>query len=90
MKGNVNDTTFYVFLFARVPFYFYMPSSIKRTSISTLLIPFFESSTSVSFGDFPQDATWMSFNGTIRCTSPYDVFLLLKSSDFVTHDLTQP
>eukprot|EP00117_Sycon_ciliatum_P024842 scpid18248/ scgid20749/ Cell division cycle protein 123 homolog len=38
----------------------------------------------------PRDAQWMSFNGTLRCQTAYDVFLLLKTSDFVTHDLTQP
>lgn len=28
--------------------------------------------------------------GTLKCTTPGDVFLLLKSSEFVTHDLTMP
>lgn len=38
----------------------------------------------------PRDATWISFDKTMRCACPADVFLLLKSSDFVTHDLTDP
>lgn len=38
----------------------------------------------------PRDATWISFDKTMRCTCPADIFLLLKSSDFVTHDLTDP
>ncbi|ORY06330.1 D123-domain-containing protein [Basidiobolus meristosporus CBS 931.73] len=35
----------------------------------------------------PKDAAWISASRTLKCTSPYDVFLLLKSSDFVVHDL---
>lgn len=38
----------------------------------------------------PKDAAWISFGRTLRCTSFYDIMLLLKSSDFVTHDLTNP
>lgn len=34
----------------------------------------------------PKDATWISAN-SMECRSPNDVYLLLKSSDFVTHDL---
>ncbi|KAF2770781.1 D123-domain-containing protein, partial [Teratosphaeria nubilosa] len=34
----------------------------------------------------PKDATWMNAN-TMDCRSPNDVYLLLKSSDFITHDL---
>lgn len=34
----------------------------------------------------PKDATWMMAN-TMECRTPNDVYLLLKSSDFVTHDL---
>ncbi|CEG39736.1 Uncharacterized conserved protein [Plasmopara halstedii] len=36
----------------------------------------------------PRDASWML--GTLKCTSFEDVMLLLQSSDFVVHDLTQP
>ncbi|TMW62166.1 hypothetical protein Poli38472_009659 [Pythium oligandrum] len=36
----------------------------------------------------PRDASWML--GSLKCTSFEDVFLLLKSSDFMVHDLTQP
>lgn len=38
----------------------------------------------------PRDATWISFDNTLKCTCPSDVYLLLKSSDFISHDLTQP
>jgi D123 len=35
----------------------------------------------------PKDATWINPNNSLQCGSPDDVYLLLKSSDFVTHDL---
>ncbi|KAI9837163.1 MAG: hypothetical protein M1838_004886 [Thelocarpon superellum] len=35
----------------------------------------------------PKDATWIAATNSMMCTSPSDVYLLLKSSDFVTHDL---
>lgn len=35
----------------------------------------------------PKDATWMSATNDMDCRSANDVYLLLKSSDFVTHDL---
>ena len=36
----------------------------------------------------PKDATWISpHQNTIKCTSPNDIYLLLKSSNFITHDL---
>ncbi|KAI7907667.1 D123-domain-containing protein [Cokeromyces recurvatus] len=35
----------------------------------------------------PRDAAWISATQTLKCTSPFDVFLLLKSSDFINHDL---
>lgn len=38
----------------------------------------------------PKDATWISFDRTLKCTCTSDVYLLLKSSDFISHDLTQP
>ncbi len=38
----------------------------------------------------PRDASWMGFGNSLKCSSPAQVWLLLKSSDFVTHDLTQP
>jgi hypothetical protein len=37
----------------------------------------------------PKDATWMSPTNDMECRSANDVYLLLKSSDFVTHDLEQ-
>ncbi|KAI5289671.1 hypothetical protein KEM54_003461 [Ascosphaera aggregata] len=35
----------------------------------------------------PKDATWMSATNDLECRSANDVYLLLKSSDFITHDL---
>ncbi|CAG8657519.1 20080_t:CDS:2 [Gigaspora rosea] len=35
----------------------------------------------------PRDAAWMSATNTLKCNNPSDIFLLLKSSDFVAHDL---
>lgn len=37
----------------------------------------------------PRDASWM-LGGSLKCSSYEDVFLLLKASDFIVHDLTQP
>jgi len=34
----------------------------------------------------PRDATWIN-EGTMRCKTPGDVYLMLKSSDFCTHDV---
>jgi len=38
----------------------------------------------------PKDAIWVAYNNSVKCCSPSDIYLLLKSSDFVAHDLTQP
>uniref|UniRef100_G3MLL1 Uncharacterized protein n=1 Tax=Amblyomma maculatum TaxID=34609 RepID=G3MLL1_AMBMU len=38
----------------------------------------------------PKDAVWIATNNSPCCTCFADICLLLKSSDFVTHDLTQP
>jgi len=38
----------------------------------------------------PKDATWISFDKSLLCTCPSDVYLLLKSSEFIAHDLDQP
>ncbi|OTA98857.1 hypothetical protein M426DRAFT_68974 [Hypoxylon sp. CI-4A] len=36
----------------------------------------------------PKDAAWISpHQNTIKCTSPNDIYLLLKSSNFITYDL---
>lgn len=35
----------------------------------------------------PRDACWMNPTGTMKCTQMADVFLMIKSSDFVMHDL---
>ncbi|KAF4554089.1 putative cell division cycle protein 123 [Elsinoe fawcettii] len=35
----------------------------------------------------PKDATWIVAGNSLECRTPNDVYLLLKSSDFVTHDL---
>ena len=37
----------------------------------------------------PKDATWISATNSMACTTPNDIYLLLKSSDFITHDLDQ-
>ncbi|KAL9130111.1 MAG: hypothetical protein Q9217_001627 [Psora testacea] len=37
----------------------------------------------------PKDATWISATNSMECRSANDIYLLLKSSDFVTHDLEQ-
>jgi len=36
----------------------------------------------------PRDATWISADSTLRCESVEEVYLLLKASDFIMHDLT--
>ena len=36
-----------------------------------------------------QDAAWVNGDNTLQCTSPADVYLLLKSSDFIQHDLSR-
>uniref|UniRef100_A0A3Q2QVV1 Translation initiation factor eIF2 assembly protein n=1 Tax=Fundulus heteroclitus TaxID=8078 RepID=A0A3Q2QVV1_FUNHE len=38
----------------------------------------------------PRDANWIALNSSLQCRSLSDIFLLFKSSDFITHDLTQP
>lgn len=35
----------------------------------------------------PKDATWISATNSMECRTPNDIYLLLKSSDFITHDL---
>lgn len=36
----------------------------------------------------PRDATWIAPSNTLQCTTAAEVVLLLKSSDFVAHDLS--
>ena len=38
----------------------------------------------------PRDASWMSPSGTTKCQGAGDIILLLKSSEFIAHDLTLP
>uniref|UniRef100_A0A6Q2Y358 Translation initiation factor eIF2 assembly protein n=1 Tax=Esox lucius TaxID=8010 RepID=A0A6Q2Y358_ESOLU len=38
----------------------------------------------------PRDANWIALNSSLQCQSLTDIFLLFKSSDFITHDLAQP
>ncbi|TNN16396.1 Cell division cycle protein isoform 1 [Schistosoma japonicum] len=38
----------------------------------------------------PCDASWMSCDGSLKCKTFSDIYLLLKSSDFAAHDLTAP
>lgn len=35
----------------------------------------------------PKDATWILANNTLKCTEVNDVYLLLKASNYITHDL---
>ncbi|KAA8909095.1 D123-domain-containing protein [Sphaerosporella brunnea] len=35
----------------------------------------------------PQDALFMTASNTLECQTPGEIYLLLKSSDFITHDL---
>ena len=35
----------------------------------------------------PRDATWISLGNSLKCTTPAQVYLLLKSSEFVQYDL---
>lgn len=35
----------------------------------------------------PKDATWISATNSMECHTPNDIYLLLKSSDFINHDL---
>lgn len=35
----------------------------------------------------PRDATWIAATNSMDCRTPNDIYLLLKSSDFITHDL---
>ena len=37
----------------------------------------------------PKDATWISATNDMECSTANEVYLLLKSSDFITHDLEQ-
>ncbi|KAJ5109863.1 hypothetical protein N7532_002508 [Penicillium argentinense] len=38
----------------------------------------------------PKDATFMSATNDTKCQTANDIYLLLKSSDFITHDLDHP
>ncbi|QPG75543.1 hypothetical protein FOA43_002898 [Brettanomyces nanus] len=35
----------------------------------------------------PQDATWMMMNNTMECHNATELYLLLKSSDYINHDI---
>jgi hypothetical protein len=35
----------------------------------------------------PRDACWIALSNSLKCTRPSDIYLLLKSSDFIAHDL---
>lgn len=37
-----------------------------------------------------QDATWITASNSMKCHTAADVYLMLKSSNFITHDLLQP
>jgi hypothetical protein len=38
----------------------------------------------------PRDAAWIAFGSTLKCTDVASIYLLLKSSDFIMHDLLHP
>ncbi|KAM9029242.1 translation initiation factor eIF2 assembly protein [Ara ararauna] len=38
----------------------------------------------------PRDAYWIAMNSSLKCKALSDIFLLFKSSDFITRDLIQP
>ncbi|XP_015685057.1 cell division cycle protein 123 homolog [Protobothrops mucrosquamatus] len=38
----------------------------------------------------PRDAYWIAMNNSLKCNTLSDIFLLFKSSDFITRDFTQP
>ncbi|XP_055970485.1 cell division cycle protein 123 homolog [Sorex fumeus] len=38
----------------------------------------------------PRDAYWIAMNSSLKCRTLSDIFLLFKSSDFITRDFTQP
>lgn len=38
----------------------------------------------------PKDATWINATNSMDCQVANDIYLLLKSSDFITHDLEHP
>lgn len=37
----------------------------------------------------PKDATWISTTSSMKCVTPGDVYMLLKSSSYIVHDLTE-
>ncbi|KYQ92092.1 cell division cycle protein [Tieghemostelium lacteum] len=37
----------------------------------------------------PKDAQWMNLNNSLKCSNAAEILLLLKSSDFINHDLAQ-
>jgi hypothetical protein len=38
----------------------------------------------------PKDSIWIATSNTMRCVSPSDIYMLLKASNYITHDLTEP
>jgi hypothetical protein len=38
----------------------------------------------------PRDAAWIAFGSTLKCNDVASIYLLLKASDFITHDLLHP
>ena len=60
------------------------PSSISRVQKYDLHFSFI----SYFWTYKPQDASWLlPPSSPLKCISPADVYLLLKSSDFISHDL---
>uniref|UniRef100_A0A5K3FJ20 Cell division cycle protein 123 homolog n=1 Tax=Mesocestoides corti TaxID=53468 RepID=A0A5K3FJ20_MESCO len=38
----------------------------------------------------PKDAAWINFGSCLKCTSAADLLVLLKASDFISHDIYAP
>ncbi|KAK9453695.1 D123-domain-containing protein [Dipodascopsis uninucleata] len=38
----------------------------------------------------PRDATWITTTNSLKCVTAGDIYLILKSSDFIIHDLLYP
>lgn len=64
---------------------------ISQVSGTTLtFVRFSDSDDLFVCGGGEQDASWLlPSSSPLKCTAPADVYMLLKSSDFVTHDLIE-
>jgi hypothetical protein len=58
---------------------------VRTGSSSRCNMPFLRAKADLTL--FSQDAAWMIPGQNLKCQNPADVYLLLKSSDFISHDL---